>query len=267
MIEKFFSQKDTSRSPTLFPFPVLASAPEIGIEAGVMGLYSFYTDKNDPLAKVSTVSATFTATTKKQTNFKLANDIWTRNNKYHFTNNIRLKNYPADFYGIGNNTLQENKILLDERRFQFDVGVEKKISKQFYSGLKISYDQYRYTNNNNETVLPPDTLYGHNGGKNFNFGVQEILDNRNNNTYTTSGYWLKVYYNYSPGWFGNNNYNGSYIRANFSNFQSITKNIVFGVNADYQSYLSNPVPFYLLPQLGNDQMMRGYYQGRYRDRS
>ncbi|HTD40879.1 MAG TPA: hypothetical protein VK671_09680, partial [Mucilaginibacter sp.] len=26
-------------------------------------------------------------------------------------------------------------------------------------------------------------------------------------------------------------------------------------------------PFYLLPALGNDEMMRGYYNGRYRDRN
>lgn len=35
----------------------------------------------------------------------------------------------------------------------------------------------------------------------------------------------------------------------------------------YQSLQGNRAPFYLLPQLGNDQMMRGYYTGRYRDRN
>ena len=268
LIEKFFSQKkDTSRDATFYPFPVLSSAPETGVEAGLIGLYSFYTDKNDTFARVSNLSATFTANTKKQTNFKSINDVWTSNNKYHFTNEIRLKNFPANFYGIGANTLKENKILLDQRRFLINFGVEKKVFGPFYTGIKVSYDQYRYKDNGVKTFLPPDTLYGHNGGENFSFGIQEVLDNRNNNTYTTNGSWLKIYYSYSPGWFGSDNYKGSFLTGDFSSFKTIAHNLVLGVNANFQSFLSSPVPFYLLPQLGNDQMMRGYYHGRYRDKS
>ena len=268
LLQKFFSQKkDTSRAAAFYPFPVLSSAPETGLEGGLIGLYSFYTDKNDTFARVSTISATFTATTKKQTNFKSINDIWTKNNKYHFTNEIRLRSFPANFYGIGDNTLKKNKILLDQKRFLINFGVEKKVFGPFYTGLKISYDQYRYNNNHVQTFFPTDTLYGHNGGENFSFGLQEVLDNRNNNTYTTNGSWLKVYYSYSPGWFGSSNYKGSFLTGDFSSFKTIANNLVLGVNANFQSYLSHPVPFYLLPQLGNDEMMRGYYQGRYRDKS
>jgi outer membrane translocation and assembly module TamA len=34
-----------------------------------------------------------------------------------------------------------------------------------------------------------------------------------------------------------------------------------------QSLTGSQSPFYLLPALGNDEMMRGYYNGRYRDRN
>jgi outer membrane translocation and assembly module TamA len=33
----------------------------------------------------------------------------------------------------------------------------------------------------------------------------------------------------------------------------------------YHTVQGSQTPFYLLPQLGNDEMMRGYYTGRYRD--
>jgi outer membrane translocation and assembly module TamA len=40
-----------------------------------------------------------------------------------------------------------------------------------------------------------------------------------------------------------------------------------GVDIQEQSLTGSRSPFYLLPQMGSDEMMRGYYQGRYRDRN
>jgi outer membrane translocation and assembly module TamA len=39
------------------------------------------------------------------------------------------------------------------------------------------------------------------------------------------------------------------------------------LNCIYKSAIVKNIPFYLLPQFGNDEMMRGYYQGRYRDKN
>ena len=40
-----------------------------------------------------------------------------------------------------------------------------------------------------------------------------------------------------------------------------------GLDVKEQSLIGGLSPFYLLPQLGNDALMRGYYTGRYRDRN
>ena len=40
-----------------------------------------------------------------------------------------------------------------------------------------------------------------------------------------------------------------------------------GINARGQSLMGGASPFYLLPQMGNDELMRGYYSGRFRDRN
>ena len=62
------------------------------------------------------------------------------------------------------------------------------------------------------------------------------------------------------------------IRAPFFNieyaqFFALTKQLVLGLNIQEQSLTGYRSPFYLLPQMGSDEMMRGYYQGRYRDRN
>lgn len=42
---------------------------------------------------------------------------------------------------------------------------------------------------------------------------------------------------------------------------------MLGFDIQEQSLTGGSSPFYLMPALGNDEMMRGYYNGRYRDRN
>ncbi|MEO8796197.1 MAG: BamA/TamA family outer membrane protein, partial [Daejeonella sp.] len=102
-------------------------------------------------------------------------------------------------------------------------------------------------------------------GKIFFAGVSQSIDSRNTNTYTTKGTYIKVNYSYAPDFFGGDNFNGSLLKADFRTFKSLASKLVLGVNGNYQSLNGNRSPFYLLPQLGNDNIMRGYYTGRYRD--
>ena len=264
IIKKLFSsKKDTSRKATAFPFPVVTSSPETGVEMGATGLYSFYSDKKDFAERISMLTLGASITTKSQFNIKSINDIWTKGNGYHITNEIRYRNFPVSFFGTGGQTLSKNKILLDEKLFRINMGVEKRIVGHFYSGIKINYDQYSY--HIGTLTNPADTIYNQNHRSLFFVAAQESFDSRNNNTYTTKGIYLKMIYGYAPGFFGKYNYKGGFLYSYFSSFKSFGDHIVWGVNANYLSILSRPVPFYIMPQLGNDQMMRGFYQGRYRD--
>src|SRR5690606_22278548 len=61
------------------------------------------------------------------------------------------------------------------------------------------------------------------------------------------------------------NFTGSLIKLDFRTFKSLNPKNTIGFNLVYNTLQGKQAPFYLLPQLGNDQIMRGYYTGRYRD--
>jgi hypothetical protein len=69
------------------------------------------------------------------------------------------------------------------------------------------------------------------------------------------------------GVFGNNSYQGGFFNIEYSQFFSLNRHFVLGINIQEQSLIGGRSPFYLLPQMGNDELMRGYYGGRYRDRN
>jgi len=85
--------------------------------------------------------------------------------------------------------------------------------------------------------------------------------------YPTRGSFVKLGAGYAPDWFGGENYTGGLFNADLRTFRSLHPQLVLGAQAVYQTYTAPSVPFYVLAQLGSDQLMRGYYTGRYRDRS
>ena len=267
LIKKLFSNDaDSTRSPSFLALPVLGYAQETGLEFGAISLYSFYTDRKDTLTRASRLSGVATFTTKSQSNFQLKSDIWSPGNTFHYTTELRYRNFPFNFYGTGNSTFEANEDRITQKLFRMNAGAEKRLGKITYTGLNVNFDSYRFTDKAAGGVYGTDPfLVDRDGGKVLFFGVSQIIDNRNSNTYTTKGSYLKLNYSYAPALFGGENFDGGMFEADLRSFKSLGKNLVAGINGLYQTIGDGDTPFYLLPQLGNDEMMRGYYTGRYRD--
>jgi hypothetical protein len=185
IIKKLFSNdQDSSRSSSFLPLPAAAYSQETGLEFGVLPLYSFYTDREDYLTRNSSVTGIATYTTKKQVNLQLKTDYWTPQNRYHYNNDIRYKDFPFYFYGIGSNTLEADKQNVTQKNFRFIVQAEKKTGGAAYTGFTSSYEDYRFQYANEFIdANTPLFFYGKEGGKVLYLGLSQVLDSRNNNTY------------------------------------------------------------------------------------
>lgn len=261
------SKKDSTKSASIIILPALAYAQETGVEYGLLSSYSFYADKTDSLIRSSSIGLIATLTSKKQSNLKLSTDYWTTNNTYHYLADIRYRNFPFNFYGIGDATSEKEKDFLTQKLFRINIEGEKLVAKNYYAGLNAKFEHYRYETTSNVNVFDPNTYIGARGGKYLALGVSQVYDTRNSNTYTTKGFYGRLKYAYAPDIWGGDDFSGSIIDLNLRSFFPFSKKIVLGLNSIYQSTIGQDVPFYLMPQLGNDEMMRGYYQGRFRDKN
>ncbi len=267
-VRKMLFEKDSSRSASFFLLPVVSSAPETGLEVGASTLYSFYTDKTDKSTRVSNIFAYGTLTTEGQQRVSLSTSYWLPQNRYHYLAGISFINFPFNFYGIGNDTRKADEERIGEKRLKINFTGEKRLSKYLYAGYVLGGLDYRYnimnTGKSFEAQIPAQDR---NGGASIYAGPTLTFDTRNNNTYTTKGFIINTYLNVMHGLFGDNNYKGSFFDFEYAQFIPLQKRLVLGINFQEQSLLGNQTPFYLLPELGNDEMMRGYYNGRYRDRN
>jgi hypothetical protein len=268
-VQKMYFDNDSSKRSSFVVLPVLNSAPETGVEAGGASLFSFYTDTTpNNNTRVSNVFAYATITTNGQNRFSLSSSYWKPQNKYHYSAAVSYINFPSNFYGLGNNTRKADAELVDEKRFKLNFGVEKLLAKNLYAGVGLGGFDYSYTTNNPSGIFNTNPqVQNRNGGTSIFAGPSLIFDSRNNNTYTTKGLIIKSYYNIMHGIFANSSYVGGLFNIEYSQFFLLNKKLVLAFDVQEQSLTGAASPFYLLPALGNDELMRGYYNGRYRDRN
>ncbi|MFA4867174.1 MAG: BamA/TamA family outer membrane protein [Pedobacter sp.] len=269
LIERYLSNKtDSSRRASFMPVPILRYSQEIGFEFGAGLLYSTYLDRKDLSNRSSNFSGLVSVSTKGQYNVSLKSDIWSKQNKYHYISEVRFKRMPFDFYGIGNETQDANKDRLVQSSVKVVIEAEKKVSPNMYTGLSIGFENYHFNDQEIGGIFTNDQSILHKtGGSVFYAGISQTYDTRNSNNYTTKGLMAKLSLQYAPDFWGGENFTGALIKANVRNFWSLSPKLVLGVNGLFHSIQGKTPPFYLLPQMGNDEMMRGYYTGRYRDRN
>lgn len=255
------------RRRSFFPIPVLGYSQEKGLEIGAAMLYSFYTDnKNpDPATRNSSINLIPAITTEHQFKIDLKTNIWTRSNTWHFKTNLRYQNYPLYFFGIGDTTHHDTRSLVDNIRYRVQLEGERRISGHFYAGASIQYQHDTYSSGDDKGVYTTMPLTDKYGGHVTFLGLTGIFDNRDNQNYTRYGWWLRLNVAYAPAFLSTQPL--FKIDAQGTHFIAISKKSTLGLNGIFNSLQGKELPFYLLPEMGNDLIMRGYYTGRYRNQN
>jgi hypothetical protein len=269
-IKRMYFDKDSTKKSSFVVLPILTSAPETGLEIGGAGLYSFYSDTVAANhTRVSNIYPYVSITTKGQSHFSVSTDYWSPKNTYNFTGSVSYINYPFNFYGVGNSTRKIDEESVDEKRFKLNLGADWQIAKNLYAGFVAGGFKYKYTGVDStgdhfSNEPPVENIYG---GASIFVGPSLVYDSRDNNTYSTKGIIINAYFNGMHGIMSNNGYVGGFFNIEYSQFFLLNKKLVLGLDIQEQSLTGGSSPFYLLPELGSDEMMRGYYNGRYRDRN
>jgi hypothetical protein len=258
------SSIDSGTSNNFMVLPAVGFSPETGLEFGLGAIYNFYAHSDRQDLRTSNLTFIGTRTTKGQTSLKLESDLWTTGNTYHIVSELRYRNFPFQYYGIGNLTRYEDQDLLTQQLFRAKVEASRKITSQWYAGLLLRVDRYAYKDEVLDGLFSQIDSTQHRGTHTM-IGLSQRFDNRNSNTYTTQGTYAQLRYTYTPQSLSNTSYTGHLIQLDLRHFFKIQQNWTIGLQSLSAFQLKKETPFYLLQEVGGDQMMRGYYLGRYRD--
>ena len=244
--------------------PILYYTPETKLAGGALVNFNFYQANDTAFAYPSTIMPLFIYTMNKQIMLILKSNWYFDNEEYHFKNEIVYLDYPDLFYGIGNNAKFSDEEKFTQKVVMFDTQFLKKIYKQIDLGLHyifISYDVYKYESG---MQLIQKTIPG--SKKGYVSGIGSILtsDSRDNRHFPGVGHYIEMAYTHYGKELGSDHLFNQ-ITINLRKYYNPISNHVLALQAitDFQS--GRP-PFQLMNKLGGESILRGYYEGRFRDR-
>ncbi len=255
---------DTSQSSRsrIYPIPIFFYTPETGIAGGAAVLYLMRTN---PTVRPSSITGDIIYTEQKQIIFEVDGDIYFDGDRNRLLSSVVYQKFPNKFFGIGNFTAVSSEESYTPRSFVLRSVLYHRIYRRFNIGPVVRYETVSMVSVKPNGLLAPGTIAGSNGGSSSGLGFVANWDSRDNTfaTYEGSFYQMTALF-YRRGLGGDFSYTDVLIDTR--NYVQVFPNQILAVQAAAEAIDGMP-PFQSLVQFGGQNMVRGYFAGRYRDKS
>lgn len=261
----YFNDSNKNKKHKRFDFSVIggphyASDTKFGLGLVAAGLYR--TDPNDSILPPSNVSLYGDVSSVGFYMLGVRGNHIAPKGRYRIDYHLYFYSFPADFWGIGYEMGDNDANKSDMKRWQAQAEVSFlfRVADNFYIGPMASYDYVI-----GKHIERPELLQGMDQHTwNVGAGVSLVYDNRDNLTNPHRGICLNINQMFRPGFMGNN-YAFSTTAFRFDAYQQLGKGTVLAEDIGANLNFGNP-SWGMMAELGGTHSMRGYYEGRYRDK-
>lgn len=261
----YFNDSNKNKKHKRFDFSVIggphyASDTKFGLGLVAAGLYR--TDPNDSILPPSNVSLYGDVSSVGFYMLGVRGNHIAPKGRYRIDYHLYFYSFPADFWGIGYEMGDDDANKSDMKRWQAQAEVSFlfRVADNFYIGPMASYDYVI-----GKHIERPELLQGMDQHTwNVGAGVSLVYDNRDNLTNPHRGIYLNINQMFRPGFMGND-YAFSTTAFRFDAYQRLGKGTVLAEDIGANLNFGNP-SWGMMAELGGTHSMRGYYEGRYRDK-
>lgn len=261
----YFNDANKNKQHKRFDFSVIggphyASDTKFGLGMVAAGLYR--TDPNDSILPPSNVSLFGDVSSVGFYMLGVRGNHIAPAGRYRIDYHLYFYSFPSDFWGIGYEMGDNDDNKSDMKRWQAQAEASFlfRVADNFYVGPMAAYDYVI-----GKQIERPELLQGMDKHTwNVGAGVSLVYDNRDNLTNPHRGIYLNLKQMFRPKFMGND-YAFSTTHFRFDAYQQLGKGTIlaedFGANLNF----GNP-SWGMMAELGGTSSMRGYYEGRYRDK-
>lgn len=261
----YFNDSNKNKKHKRFDFSVIggphyASDTKFGLGLVAAGLYR--TDPNDSILPPSNVSLYGDVSSVGFYMLGVRGNHIAPKGRYRIDYHLYFYSFPSDFWGIGYEMGDNDANKSDMKRWQAQAEVSFlfRVADNFYIGPMASYDYVI-----GKQIERPELLQGMDQHTwNVGAGVSLVYDNRDNLTNPHRGIFLNINQMFRPGFMGND-YAFSTTAFRFDAYQRLGKGTVLAEDIGANLNFGNP-SWGMMAELGGTHSMRGYYEGRYRDK-
>ena len=264
-INRVLNDTSSAASSRVVVLPALGFSPETSLELGLRVFSLYHARQDTTVNRLSELVLYSFVTLRAQFGLQFENAVYTDRNRYFLLGRVRFQQFPLLFFGIGPNAGSQRLALVNATSFQIRERLLRQVRGNFYAGPQIDFQTVSNVQLDAKQgqTLPP--LVGAGGARTSGLGLALVYDSRANVLNVRRGEFLEV-----GGLTYRSAFGSEFTYQNFildgRIFRPLGRSNRVLAGQVFGQVMSGNVPFYNLALLGGDQLMRGYYLGRYRDK-
>ena len=258
------STKD--RSGTFLELPVISFSPETSLRLGAISVYFFTVGGERENTHLSTLKLPLTYTLNNQFKARFSYQVFLDQNRHLFSGHAEWLRFPLFFYGIGPEARDEDEEIYTTRTIGIEFNYLARLDRDYFLGMRFIRNDSKTVETEEEGLLTkPDLVPGAEGGVNAGIGVIGRIDKRDNVFNSGTGPFFELAFSSYNSLLGSD-FDFEKLRLDFRHYLPVMNDRhVFAFNIIGEHNWGHP-SFESMALLGGDEVMRGHYIGRFRDK-
>lgn len=268
------TDKKTGDSGFVF-IPMGFYTPETSLALGLSALYvlpqhtiagdsSNSTPFNGRYSRTGNINTLLILTVRKQISVFTVGDWYSPDQQWNLNGGVFFRYFPDQFYGVGNDLPESGETGFTERSFRAYLLLRRKLYRSLHLGIRYEFVRNWALDPEAGGLLDDPLLAGREGGSLGFLSLEVDWDTRDNNFAPARGVWLQGGLARYAAWLGSG---WTYTRGwlDMRGYLPLAAGHTLALQGAVQ-LSGGEQPWQGLQQLGGSKLLRGYYQGRYRDR-
>jgi len=246
-------------------FPVIARSIETGWSFGAASSTTFRMFKKDTISRTSNLQLLSLYSVKKQFIAAIEGSQYFGNESFILNEEISYSSFPDKFWGLGNQSKNENEEEYSFKQYYINLHLLRKIGKKLFVGVLFETQKLMNVDYQQGGIFDVEKVAGRNGYFIAGLGGSITYDSRNNAFSPNNGTFIQLYFNHFDRYLGS-----QFVYTNFvldcRKYIEVSKKTVLALQMLSFNNSGEQIPLRSLATLGGTNSMRGFYDGRFRDK-
>ncbi len=245
--------------------PVIARSIETSWSFGLVGSMTFQLKSEKAPTRTSNMQGLFLYTLRHQVVTAINGTTYFPGEKFILSNQLSYSYFPDEFWGLGKVAPDSNKEHYRYKQFYLYLHPQYLVGNKIFLGLLYEYQRLLDVHYQPGGLFDKENVAGRNGYQVSGLGFSFTYDTRDNAFSPDKGELMQFYFNHFAHFFGSD-YDYTNFVVDMRRFITLYKDQVLALQA-YGFFNLGQVPLRSLASIGGASSMRGYYEGRYRDKN
>lgn len=244
--------------------PVVTFSPETQLGVGAFAAHFFRLEQESTRSRPSSLAAVALVTTREQAIFELIQELYWDDERWRFWTKADYRHYPNAFWGTGNDAPEASREWYLSSGPRIQTQIRRQLVGAFFLELRGDAEFLRNSDFLEGGLLATGRIPGARSGRVVGVGPTILLDTRNHLLVPREGGFYELSYMQFHGFLGGE-FDFAKMVANLRRFMPAFQTHVIAVQLYLEASMGN-TPFHRLALIGGQRLLRGYFEGRFRDR-